>query len=207
MALQKSGTTQIVAALVLVISLIATAGSSQKTATATESNWAAARMGEVQLATGLPVPTDIAGLLDFAEISTDVDTENYCLAQAIYFEARGEAIEGQFAVGRVIKNRVEDTRYPDTICGVVFQNQDWIHRCQFSFACDRASDNPKEMASWAMARRLANLVQASWVPNEIGAATHYHATYVQPGWAERMDRIALVGDHIFYREEPRQYRH
>jgi spore germination cell wall hydrolase CwlJ-like protein len=45
------------------------------------------------------------------------------------------------------------------------------------------------------------------VPNEIGAATHYHATYVQPGWAERMDRIALVGDHIFYREEPRQYRH
>ena len=59
----------------------------------------------------------------------------------------------------------------------------------------------------AIARRLANLVQASWVPNEIGAATHYHATYVQPGWAERMDRIALVGDHIFYREEPRQYRH
>ena len=167
-----------------------------------QSNWAMARISGLETSLGKPMPTNLEELIDFAGVSHDVDAENYCLAQAIYFEARSETIEGQFAVGRVVLNRVNDARYPDTICGVVFQNQNWVDRCQFSFACDAFSDNPYEKASWKMARRIANLVQSDWLPDDLGAATHYHADYVSPGWANRMDKTASVGRHIFYREEP-----
>jgi spore germination cell wall hydrolase CwlJ-like protein len=177
--------------------------SSEMGKTVASTNWAMARVSGLEASLGKPMPTDLEQLLDFAGIPEDVDAEQHCLAQAIYFEARGETVDGQFAVGRVVLNRVKDTRYPDTICGVVFQNQKWVDRCQFSFACDDNSDNPKEHGSWMVARRIANLVQSTWLPDDLGAATHYHADYVSPGWAGRMSKTASVGRHIFYREEPR----
>lgn len=164
-------------------------------------NWAAARVSHLEAEIGTPLPSTIGELLDFANIPEEVDKQNYCLAQAIYFEARGESIDGQFAVARVVLNRVRNENYPGTICGVVFQNQNWVDACQFSFACDGTPDSPKERAAWAMARRIANLAQADLLPDTSGEATHYHADYVNPRWSKVLKQTAQVGRHIFYRYE------
>ena len=79
------------------------------------------------------------------------DKELWCLATAIYFEARGESYRGQVAVAQVVLNRVKDHRYPDTICGVVFQNQSRRNSCQFSFACDGIPETINDSKSWAQA--------------------------------------------------------
>ncbi|NQV20067.1 MAG: cell wall hydrolase, partial [Rhodospirillales bacterium] len=123
----------------------------------------------------------------------DISDEDYkCLAQAIYFEARSEPIEGQAAVAEVVLNRVQDKRFPNTVCGVVFQNEKWRHRCQFSFACDGRSDRPRERKSWQQARKIAAVVLAGAEDDMTNAATHYHAVYVQPGWAQRLERTVQV---------------
>ena len=124
-----------------------------------------------------------------------------CLAQAIYFEARGESYEGQVAVAHVIMNRVESPRYPNSICGVVFQNEHMRHLCQFSFACDGRSDNPYEMAAWRQAQRIAEKVLLKNYRDVTNRSTHYHADYVSPSWANHMQPTMKVGTHIFYREE------
>ena len=128
------------------------------------------------------------------------DKEQDCLTRGIYFEARGEPIKGQAAVAQVILNRVRNPAYPKTICGVVFQNENWKNRCQFSFACDNIFDRIINRDRWKIARDVAMAVTAGkvWLP-EIGSATHYHAVYVHPGWAREMERVARIGDHIFYR--------
>ena len=165
------------------------------------SDWSGGRMVQLETEIGSPLPSTIEELLDFANIPDEVDKQHYCLAQAVYFEARGESIDGQFAVARVILNRVNDTRYPESICGVVFQNKNWVDACQFSFACDASSDQPKEPAAWAMSRRIANLARADFLPDTSGDATHYHADYVSPDWSQRLLQTAQVGRHIFYRYE------
>ncbi len=123
-----------------------------------------------------------------------------CLAAGIYFEARGEPIKGQAAVGQVILNRVRNPKYPKTICGVVYQNDHWRNRCQFSFACDGIRDRVKSRAHWDMAEDVALAVTAGkiWIP-EVGSSTHYHANYVRPNWARTMKRMNRIGRHIFYR--------
>ncbi|WP_417316641.1 cell wall hydrolase [Emcibacter sp.] len=124
-----------------------------------------------------------------------------CLAQGIYFEARSEPYEGQVAVAYVIMNRVEDRRYPDSICGVVFQNEHMRNLCQFSFACDGRSDKPYEMTSWKVALQIAERVLTNAYSDITGRSTHYHATYVNPHWASQLRPTLKVGKHIFYREE------
>jgi spore germination cell wall hydrolase CwlJ-like protein len=128
------------------------------------------------------------------------EKEQDCLTRGIYFEARGEVLKGQAAVAQVILNRVRNPAYPDTICGVVFQNDNWKNRCQFSFACDNLLDRILNRDSWKVAADIAMAVTAGkiWLP-EVGSATHYHATYVRPAWARTMKRVARIGDHIFYR--------
>jgi len=127
------------------------------------------------------------------------EQEYKCLAQAVYFEARSEPIQGQHAVAEVVLNRVDDARFPDTVCGVVFQNEQRRHRCQFSFACDGRSDKPREQRPWEEARQIAAVVLLGIGGEVTNEATHYHATYVQPYWANRLDRTVQVGQHIFYR--------
>ncbi len=167
--------------------------------------WVSHRMVMVAEAAGGALPATFAELMDFAGVGGETGTaDDLCLAKAIYFEARGESIDGQVAVGKVILNRVTDKRYPSTICGVVFQNERWHNRCQFSFACDGQSDKPSERKAWMMARRIANLVKASWVPDTSGAATHYHATYVKPSWRNALQQTVQVGQHVFYREGVRR---
>ena len=133
------------------------------------------------------------------------DRERRCLATAIYFEARGEPLKGQIAVSQVILNRVRSPKFPQTICGVVYQGQ-YRKGCQFSFTCDGQSDTPRDKAQWAHAQELAKSFMAGehWLP-EVGYSTFYHANYVQPRWASRMNRIDKIGRHIFYKkrgEEP-----
>nr|WP_256478373.1 cell wall hydrolase [Notoacmeibacter sp. MSK16QG-6] len=127
-------------------------------------------------------------------------TQQRCLAIGIYFEARGEPQEGQAAVAQVILNRVKNPTFPDTICGVVYQNKNWRNRCQFSFACDGKRDRVRSSKSWTMAQSVARKVTYGeiWLP-QVGSSTHYHATYVKPRWARHMDRLQKIGRHIFYR--------
>ena len=128
------------------------------------------------------------------------DKELWCLATAIYFEARGESYRGQVAVAQVVLNRVKDYRYPDTICGVVFQNQSRRNSCQFSFACDGIPETINDRQSWAQAEDIAGrFTSGQLYLTEVGDATHYHATYVRPAWAPRMTKVTQIGLHVFYK--------
>ena len=122
-----------------------------------------------------------------------------CLSQAIYFEARGEPYDGQVAVAQVVMNRVLSPHWPNTVCGVVYQNKHWRNRCQFSFACDRIRDRVRSRGSWTMAETITNKMAEGYVMDGIHTATHYHATYVRPRWARYFNRIERIGRHIFYR--------
>ncbi|MGG7576536.1 cell wall hydrolase [Rhizobium sp. Nf11,1] len=126
--------------------------------------------------------------------------EQQCLASGIYFEARGESVKGQAAVAQVILNRVRNPAYPKSICGVVYQNEDWRNRCQFSFACDAIKDRVNSQYHWRVARDVAMAVTSGriWLP-QVGSATHYHAVYVCPKWAKTMEKVGRIGLHVFYR--------
>jgi spore germination cell wall hydrolase CwlJ-like protein len=128
------------------------------------------------------------------------EKEQDCLANAIYFEARGEALKGQAAVAQVVLNRVRNPAYPDTICDVVYQNKNWRNECQFSFACDGVKDIIWSRERWRLGKEIGLAVTAGkiWLP-EVGSSTHYHAIYVKPNWAPTMKRVAKIGWHIFYR--------
>jgi len=126
--------------------------------------------------------------------------EQKCLAEGIYFEARGEDMKGQAAVAQVILNRVRNPAYPSTICGVVYQNRNWRNRCQFSFACDGTRPRVRSAHHYRVAQEVGMAVTAGkiFIP-EVGSATHYHATYVNPRWARTMEKMKKIGLHIFYR--------
>lgn len=130
-----------------------------------------------------------------------------CMAQAIYFEARSESRRGQIAVAQVVMNRVRASAYPDTICGVIFQGQWRRNSCQFSFACDGKSERADDKASWEASTQLAREVMRGehWL-KDLGYATHYHATYVNPRWARHFNKIVRIGRHIFYKAPKIQVR-
>lgn len=126
--------------------------------------------------------------------------EQKCLAEAIYFEAITEPLKGQAAVAQVVLNRVRNPTYPKTICGVVYQNEDWRNRCQFSFACDRIPDRITNKVKYKTAEDIALAVTAGKIYlKEVGDSTHYHATYVRPNWGRTMYKVGRIGLHIFYR--------
>ena len=127
------------------------------------------------------------------------EAEQRCLAAGIYFEARGEDVRGQAAVAQVILNRVRNPTYPKSICGVVYQNDSWRNRCQFSFACDGIKDRVRSPQAWNIAEEIALATTAGkiWFP-EVGSSTHYHATYVRPHWARSMRKVGRIGLHVFY---------
>jgi spore germination cell wall hydrolase CwlJ-like protein len=126
--------------------------------------------------------------------------EQRCLAAAVYFEARGENVKGQAAVAQVVLNRVKNPTYPNSVCGVVYQNENWRNKCQFSFACDGIKDKINEPYHWRKAQYVAKAVASGeiYLP-EVGSSTHYHASYVRPNWAHTMEKMKKIGSHIFYR--------
>ncbi|ALL14420.1 cell wall hydrolase [Caulobacter henricii] len=122
-----------------------------------------------------------------------------CLAEAVYYEARGETPSGQAAVAQVVLNRVRHPAFPKSICGVVFQGAYRKIGCQFSFACDGSMNRSRERGAWRRAQKIAERALTGTVMNEVGSATHFHTTGVAPGWGPRLLKVAQVGMHVFYR--------
>lgn len=121
-----------------------------------------------------------------------IDPTTFCLALAVYWEARGEPFNGQIAVAQVIMQRVESRRYPDSICGVVKQ------RKQFSFYSDGRSDKPTKLQAWDLALSIAEVVQEGRAPEMVpGALWYYAPAKVSPGWAKSMRQVAVIGGHRF----------
>lgn len=133
-----------------------------------------------------------------ASTTGEKDREIRCLAEAVYFEARGEPERGQLAVAEVVQNRVESKAYPNTYCGVVRQRRGNI--CQFSWACDSRRGAPKG-AQWEKAMAIADKVYNGHKPNVVGNAMFFHATFVRPSWANVFTRVEKIGSHIFYKSK------
>jgi spore germination cell wall hydrolase CwlJ-like protein len=163
----------------------------------TESGESIAPKGEVNADNQLgKSPAERLGLTDEKVRAK----EEKCLAEVIYFEARGEAVRGQIAVAQVVMNRVFSGKYPNTVCGVVYQNKHRHMACQFTFACDNYADVIREPDMWERAKKIskAMLDGQIWLP-EVGKSTHYHAYYVHPSWVHEMTKLWKFGVHTFYR--------
>ena len=130
----------------------------------------------------------------YGRTATD-NQEQDCLASAVYFEARGESLEGQLAVAEVVLNRANSGKYPTTICGVV--EQPW----QFSFvnATGRIPEANRNSESWTKAVAIARIAQDGVRSQLSRGVLWYHADYVAPSWGQRLDRETKIGLHIFYR--------
>jgi len=125
--------------------------------------------------------------------------ERYCLTQAIYYEARGEGVQGQLAVADVVLQRQKSKYHPDTICGVVYEPY------QFSFVSDGSTLREIDVESWNKADDLAGRILRHEVKTSLtGRALFYHAKTVRPDWADTMVKTAEIGNHIFYRRAPRR---
>jgi spore germination cell wall hydrolase CwlJ-like protein len=123
-----------------------------------------------------------------------------CLAEAVYFESRGEPKRGQVAVAQVVMNRVFSGFYPTNVCGVVYQNAHRKLACQFTFACDNVRDVISEPDMWQQAKQISRdmLDGKLWLA-EVGHSTHYHAYWVHPSWVREMRKLDKIGVHKFYR--------
>ena len=134
-------------------------------------------------------------LVDKFATAAQLDPETTCLATAVYFEARGESVEGQLAVARVVMNRAASGKYPPDWCSVIKQP------AQFSFVL-RNGDFPQVdtgCAAWAKAQAIAELAEANIVPSVGPGVLWYHADYVAPSWGSRLNMVEKIGAHIFYR--------
>lgn len=122
-----------------------------------------------------------------------------CLAQAAYYEAAGEGVDGERAVAQVVLNRMRHPGFPSTICGVVYEGADRGTGCQFSFTCDGSMQRVPITWLWKRSTQIAEEALKGRVFAPIGHATHYHADYVLPYWADSLDKSIQIGRHIFYR--------
>ena len=135
-------------------------------------------------------------LVDRYAAGAPLDEQAHCMAVAVYHEARGESLEGQLAVARVIMNRAASGKYPSSWCGTV--KQPW----QFSFVNPRTGDMPgvdEASASWRKALGVTRLAVSKAIPLLTDDVLWYHADYVAPVWGRRLTRVEKIGTHIFYR--------
>jgi spore germination cell wall hydrolase CwlJ-like protein len=170
---------------------------SDETSRASENGESVAPKGEVNSDDQREkTPAERLGLLDEKSRAKS----EKCLAEAVYFEARGEAVRGQIAVAQVVLNRAFSGFYPTTVCGVVYQNKHRHFACQFTFACDNVADVVREPDMWDRARKIAKAMLDGeiWLP-EVGKSTHYHAYWVHPSWVSEMKKMYKFGVHTFYR--------
>ena len=158
-----------------------------RAADAAHANYAAAK----------PAPSEIA--------TAQLLAERRCLAQAMYYEARGEGLRGELAVAEVVFHRMRSSIYPSTICGVVYEGAQLKRACQFSFVCNGDMQRPIERTAWAASRLLAAKIMTGALPlgDITGNATSYHAVSVDPEWAGHLVKTVQIGNHIFYRRAPR----
>ncbi len=124
-----------------------------------------------------------------------------CLTEALYFEARGEEVVGQYAVAEVILNRVDHRNYPNTICGVVNQGTGRQYACQFTYTCDGNPETIHDTGAWHRLGHVARIMMDGAPRDLTDGATHYHANWVNPRWARLYPRTATYGVHHFYRQQ------
>jgi len=190
----------------------------------TDKNVHAASIGQMEVA---PLPLRLASaepantfvgpplsrpILPFAFAPTPAElalqkvlAEQRCLAEAMYYEARGEGVDGEKAIAEVVFHRMKSAGYPHSVCGVVYQGAALKHACQFSFACSGELQQRKTPGAWARAKRLAakilgGLIQLGDVTED---AVSFHAVDVEPGWSDRLVKTIQIGNHVFYRPAPR----
>jgi spore germination cell wall hydrolase CwlJ-like protein len=130
---------------------------------------------------------------------TSRDRALECLTQAVYYEAASEGVDGQRAVAQVVLNRMRHPGFPSTVCGVVYQGSQLPTGCQFTFTCDGSLARTRVQSLWTQARKVAIDALAGHVFAAVGHATHYHADYVLPYWADSLAKQVQIGHHIFYR--------
>jgi len=161
------------------------------------SNGAIAMQAPAQTVTiALPAPGQmptLAQLVEAAKAGPLLDEQGNCLATAVYFESRGESLEGQLAVAQVVMNRAASGRYPASWCEVVKQ------KAQFSFVHRGTWPPIRDIECWRKAEAIARIAignAATVIPNDV---LWYHADYVSPSWGSRLDEVEQIGAHIFYR--------
>ena len=131
-------------------------------------------------------------LVSQQSVHGELSKEMHCLAGTVYFESKGESLEGQLAVARVVLARAASSRFPNSICGVVYQ------KSQFSFV--RGGRMPrinKGHRHWRNAVAIAKIAMNDGWKSPVEGALFFHARYVSPGW--RLKRMARIDNHIFYR--------
>ncbi|MAF29196.1 MAG: cell wall hydrolase [Croceicoccus sp.] len=149
---------------------------------------------EVDSQNAVPMASNLGDYLSGIPTPANLDKQLNCLAGAIYHESKGEPLDGQLAVARVIVARAESPRFPSSYCGVVFQ------RHQFSFVRGKAMPAiNKSSRAWQRAQKLALIADQDGWKSEAEGALYFHANYVKPRWSSKMTRLAQIDNHIFYR--------
>lgn len=161
-------------------------------------------------ASSIPVPlkpraTEIAyNRAWVAEQPTATGADDWaCLSEALYFEARGESVRGQFAVAEVILNRVDSSRFPDSVCGVITQGTGKKYQCQFSYKCDGYKEIIREPKAYENVKKVARAMLDTGTRPLTDGATYYHTKAVSPRWSRSFTRTATIGVHYFYRQPVR----
>jgi spore germination cell wall hydrolase CwlJ-like protein len=128
-----------------------------------------------------------------------VTQESNCLAEAIYYEARSESVDGQMAVAEVVVNRTRSNLYPSTYCGVVYQGSERTTGCQFTFTCDGSLNQRPRGDAWVRSQALAAEVMMGFMRPITHRATHYHTAAIDPYWSSSLVETTRIGAHVFYR--------
>lgn len=137
------------------------------------------------------------------EMNAMQEAELECLALNIYFETHSHSLIDAMSVSDVVLNRVNSKRYPNTVCDVVHDGYKKGRKtCQFSWYCDGKADVPMDNDSWEKSRKHARDIYVHGAYRGVTeGATHYHAHYMRAYWASSLNRVARMGQHIFYREK------
>ncbi|MEM6760434.1 MAG: cell wall hydrolase [Pseudomonadota bacterium] len=152
-----------------------------------------------------PVAGAAAATAEFSKAWIDAqpqasgDAHWRCLSEALYFEARGETVRGQFAVAEVILNRVASARFPGSVCGVINQGTGRKYQCQFTYTCDGNPEKINEPQAFARVAKVARAALDGKAAALTNGATHYHTTAVRPRWSRIYIHTASIGVHRFYR--------
>ena len=128
-----------------------------------------------------------------------MNRELKCLSEALYFEARGEQIEGQIAVADVIINRKNSKRFPSTICGVVSEGSHKRNACQFSYNCDGKLELIYDKKTYKRIVKLSSMILDGAFSDVTNGATFFHASEVSPSWSKKFKKTRKIGRHIFYK--------
>lgn len=193
----------------MVLPVAVQANSDQASKLARVETQGLASVGSKRLKSMISPSNESAGSVQFSRSWLDSQpkasgtSEWRCLAEALYFEARGETVKGQFAVAEVIKNRVRSARFPGSFCAVINQGTGKKYGCQFTYTCDGHAEVIGEPGSFARVAKVARATLDGGVPVLTDGATHYHTTAVNPRWASVYNRTARIGVHLFYRKGKR----